>query len=174
MAKYKIVWGEIKKVTVGGVEKELYEGEFSTMEGTKFNATVWRMDKEGKEFPNWSEIRPGGELEGKPWKKPGTDKTTIYPPDPEKTPSGGYRRSQKPSLEETKELMNIKKENIHQAQDRTAWMWAKNNASELIAHHPVFKNDDSNQLDIAKQVLNLATKIYNGEPVGGVDKELGF
>lgn len=64
------------------------------------------------------------------------------------------------------EAQDVKAKNIAAAQDRSAWMWAKNNASTLVAemikieiHQPSY--DDTNVLD---RVIDLATKIYNSEP----------
>lgn len=88
MHTYKIKWVELKKVTVGGVEKEIYEGTFTNNLGSDIQATIWKFDKENIEFPGWSEIRPGGEVTGNPWTKPGTTKVTIYPPS-ENKPRGG-------------------------------------------------------------------------------------
>ena len=92
--KYTINWVELKTTTAG---KELYEGEFVNDLGNKFEATIWKLDKDGKEFPNWAEIRPGGEIEANPWTKPGTNKVTLYPPTPEKRSggtTGAYRGKQ--------------------------------------------------------------------------------
>lgn len=63
---------------------------------------------------------------------------------------------------QTKEFMDIKAKNIAQAQDRSAWMWAKTNASTLIAGTPHTNTPELQE--IADKVLTLATKIYNGEP----------
>jgi len=57
-----------------------------------------------------------------------------------------------------------KEQSIARAQDRSAWMWAKTNASTLLSLMPEAlkgKNSDA----IADMVVTLATKIYNGEPL---------
>jgi hypothetical protein len=59
------------------------------------------------------------------------------------------------------EAQQRKEQSIAAAQDRTAWMWAKNNASELLAG--TFTSEVSNSY-ITECVIELATKIYNGEP----------
>lgn len=59
-------------------------------------------------------------------------------------------------------LQDRKAGQIEKAQDRSAWMWAKNNASTLLAAHPGFQT--MKPQDVATQVIELATKIYNGEP----------
>ncbi len=53
-----------------------------------------------------------------------------------------------------------KAKSIAEAQDRSAWMWAKTNASTLLAG----KFTGLDNQGIAELVLDLATKIYNGEP----------
>ncbi len=59
-------------------------------------------------------------------------------------------------------FQNRKADSIKAAQDRSSWMWAKNNASELLAKRGWTKGVD---LDVmANEVIELATKIYNGEP----------
>lgn len=58
------------------------------------------------------------------------------------------------------EAQDVKAKNIAAAQDRSAWMWAKNNASTLYGDSLYNRPNE----DIALLVLDLATKIYNGEP----------
>ena len=55
-----------------------------------------------------------------------------------------------------------KDESIRTAQERSEWLYAKNNASLLIANHPSFQTMDSKH--IAEAVISLATKIKNGQP----------
>lgn len=54
-----------------------------------------------------------------------------------------------------------KAEQIATAQDRTAMVWAKYGACEIIAHHPAFKN--LSEAQIATEITNLANKIYNDD-----------
>lgn len=61
------------------------------------------------------------------------------------------------------ESQETKAKNIAEAQDRSAWMWAKTNASTLIANNPVCK--EYTITEIFEQVEILATKIYNSEPL---------
>ncbi len=63
-------------------------------------------------------------------------------------------------------------ENVEKAQDRTAWMWAKNNASTLLANKPEIAGASAE--NIANAVIKLASLIYKGELIGGKDKELEF
>lgn len=67
---------------------------------------------------------------------------------------------QKKNIEEAQER---KAQHIAEAQDRSAWMWAKNNAAELVANNDQYKNKPyGEQLDIINE---LATSIYNQEPL---------
>lgn len=60
------------------------------------------------------------------------------------------------------ESMQVKAENIRAAQDRSAWMWSKTNASTLLADGRF----QGMSLDsITDAVIRLATKIYNAEPI---------
>ncbi len=56
-----------------------------------------------------------------------------------------------------------KTQDIAKAQDRSAWMWAKNNAATLLAIRGEFFANKNNSI-IAQEVIDLATKIYNAEP----------
>lgn len=58
------------------------------------------------------------------------------------------------------EAQSNKATQIAQAQDRSAWMWAKTNASTLLGTSLTDKNNDV----ILDTVIDLATKIYNSEP----------
>lgn len=61
------------------------------------------------------------------------------------------------------EAQQNKAKQIEQAQDRSAWMWSKTNASTLIANSNKYKDLDIDEL--ADLVQSLATKIYNSEPI---------
>ena len=58
------------------------------------------------------------------------------------------------------EVQAVKTQSIAQAQDRTALMWAKNNASELVANHPAYKNL-KDEVEVEMAVEALASKILN-------------
>jgi hypothetical protein len=151
---------ENKKITVAGVEKELKEVTYRDETDTTINATIWRFDKDNKEFPGWAEIAPGSEIDANPWSNPTTGKIALYAPRAASTggaKSGGYKSAQ------ISEAMDKKNQNIQAAQDRSAWMWAKTNASSLIAGSK-FVNDYESRQEMADAVLELATLIYNGEP----------
>lgn len=76
----------------------------------------------------------------------------------QKAAGGAFRDNQKAAVIE--KAMDKKNQNIAAAQDRSAWMWAKTNASTLL-------QGQLNGLDIFEirdKVIELATYIYNGEP----------
>lgn len=67
----------------------------------------------------------------------------------------------KDKTETITKAMDAKKENIQEAQDRSAWMWAKNNATTLYGDS---MKEWLNPQDIADKIIELATKIYHGKP----------
>jgi len=107
-------------------------------------------------------------VEGEIKKSPDGKWTNLVPP-----PTGA-QSSYKPrggafQQKVVSEAMAVKAENIKEAQDRSAWMWAKNNASTLIAAL-IQSSDLSTRIAISSErldekVIDLATKIYNGEPI---------
>lgn len=55
-----------------------------------------------------------------------------------------------------------KEKSIHLAQDRSAWMWARTSAANIVANHTAYKfYSEEKILDL---VEDIATKIYNMEP----------
>ncbi len=72
-----IVWGEIKKTSTG---KRLFEGSFKGEDGKEFNASIWEMDRDNKQFPGFNDLRPGATFVGNPWNSPTNGKCSIYPP----------------------------------------------------------------------------------------------
>ncbi len=76
----------------------------------------------------------------------------------EKRSTGSFQANKTVSIDKA---MDKKATNIKEAQDRSAWMWAKTNACTLLGDR---MKEWLNQDDIANEVLSLATKIYNGEP----------
>lgn len=56
-----------------------------------------------------------------------------------------------------KEAQDRKESSIEKAQERTADMWAKNNACEIIAHHPAYK--DLKPHDVEMLIAELARNI---------------
>lgn len=116
-------------------------------------------------FPGFTELAPGHSVEGilkeKDYngkKSYSLDKEIVVRP-PGARPNMDRIMDKKANL--ISEAQQRKEQSIAAAQDRTAWMWAKNNATELLTGtFPQGTPQDT----IADVVIELATKIYNGEP----------
>ncbi len=122
--------------------------------------SINRTAKNGQVFPDFDNLMSGGPVEGEPWTS-GAGKNYLFAPKPE----GSSKKPNMDRLMEKKstqiaEAQSNKAQQIAQAQDRSAWMWAKTNASTLIGDSMSSANNDT----IANRILDLATKIYNGEP----------
>jgi len=125
-------------------DKSFVEATLTDINGDEFVVSAWRGEFDGETFD--------GELEKSEkgyWriKKPTTSKKPNFDRIIEKKQAG------------IAEAQSEKAKNIALAQDRSAWMWAKTNASTLLGTGAGTNNDE-----IAERVLDLATKIYNGEP----------
>lgn len=59
------------------------------------------------------------------------------------------------------EAQGRKEESIGKAQDRSAMMWAKYGACELVANHPAFK--DLNEVEVVTKISRLANQIYHDQ-----------
>lgn len=73
----------------------------------------------------------------------------------EKPKTGGYKTNQ------IREAQTNKANQISKAQDRTAMLWAKVNASTLVAHHPAYKELSIEEVE--RKISELASKILNDE-----------
>ena len=62
------------------------------------------------------------------------------------------------------EAQTEKAKNIALAQDRSAWMWAKTNATTIITSANLKDSEMSSADDMVDRMIKLATKIYNAEP----------
>ena len=62
------------------------------------------------------------------------------------------------------EAQTEKAKNIALAQDRSAWMWAKTNASTIITSPNLRDGETSSAEEMVDKMIKLATKIYNAEP----------
>ena len=74
----------------------------------------------------------------------------------------GFDRIMDKKAGQIAEAQATKAQSISQAQDRTALMWAKTQACELVAHHPVFKNL-KDEVEVEMQIEALAAKILHME-----------
>lgn len=155
------------KITIDWLEEKI------SSSGTKY-AKANVTDETGKttenvaifsSFPGFTELAAGHTVEGiikeKDWqgkKSYSLEKEIVVRP-PGARPNMDRIMEKKAGL--ISEAQGRKEQSIREAQDRTAWMWAKNNATELLAGTiPSSYTKEA----IAKEVLELATEIYNGEP----------
>lgn len=153
--KFKIEWMEKKS-------PEWFVANLTDESGNETKeVSINKVNKKGEVFPNFDDLMTGGTVEGEPWTS-GVGKNYLFAPKPEgaKRPNMDRIMDKKTqSIEVAQERKNI---NIEKAQDRSAWMWAKTNASTLLAGRGVSPNTPID--GIADMVLDLATKIYHGEP----------
>lgn len=150
MSKYSIIWLE-KKNNDWMVLNVKDEAGTETKE-----VSLNRTNKKGEVFPGFDGVVNGGYIEGELWTSQ-AGKHYLFAPKPKLERPTFMKGAQ------IEKAMDKKNENIKQAQDRSAWMWAKTNASTLLAGIMNKINTDSNDA-IAEAVLDLATKIYNMEP----------
>jgi len=144
---YKIVWCEVKKKgNTNGRDWAITEMNLEDPEGN----TVEKVS-------TFDSVQNGGTIEGTILKndKGYLNFKKLEAPDFIKNQRGGAYKEKVIG-----EAMEKKSQNIKEAQDRSAWMWAKTNASTLLGTSMATETND----DIAKAVIGLATKIYNGEP----------
>lgn len=157
MAKFKINWLE-KKNNDWIVANILNEQGIETKE-----VSINRTAKNGQVFPNFDTLAPGVEVDGEPWTSQ-AGKNYLFAPKPETSQSG--RKPNMDRIIEKKqqgiaESQERKERSIAQAQDRSALMWAKTNASTILANRTEFASQSNEE--IAYQIMDLATKIYNGD-----------
>lgn len=109
MNEYTIDWLEIKEIAGG---KKLAEATLAGV-GT---VTIWKLDKDGKEFPGFDELAPGGKVSGTLWTNPTNNKMTLYPPKPQGAPTRGggmnVAKAQETKREHIKEAQDRKEESI--------------------------------------------------------------
>lgn len=124
--------------------------------GKKFTVATL-VDTEGKEYPNISAW--GGEFKDKDEIECELEKNAkgYWAMKKKQRGNAGFKQAQ------IEKSMDKKAQQIEQAQDRSAWMWAKNNASLLVAHRLSNVVPKSRE-ELADEVIELATLIYNGEP----------
>ncbi len=110
--KLTINWGEIKTTAAG---KRIFEGAFIGEDGKEFNASIWELDRDNKQFPGFSDLRPGATFEGNPWTSPTTGKTSIYPPKPVSEAFKGQKGGNSANITKAQ---TVKREDIKVAQER--------------------------------------------------------
>lgn len=113
--KLTINWGEIKTINGG---KRLFEGSFKGEDGKEFNATIWELDRDGKQFPGFTNLRPGVTFEGNPWNSPTNGKCSIYPPKPVSEGSrGGFGASRGSSVAKAMDRKEKSIENFQETKE---------------------------------------------------------
>lgn len=120
------------------------------------NVSVWAGDKTdfttfeiGKEFPADHEIVQ-------------KDKYFNARPIVKNTEKKAQWQTRPSQQKQIVEAQDRKAQNVSQAQDRNEKMWAKTNASTLVANHPAYKELQTPQ-DVEDAVSQLASKILNDE-----------
>ena len=150
MAKITIDWSEVKTTSKG---KEYKVVSFKDESGSEVKASAW------SDAPFYTQIAPGAEIEAEVKKSPDGKYTNLVGANTGSRGAG----IQAMKTAQIEHAMDKKAQQIAVAQDRSAWMWAKTNASTLIANNENYRAYPIHK--IADEVIELATKIYNGEPL---------
>lgn len=147
------------KYTVSWI-KESAKGNTNGRDWIKYEITL--KDEQGVETTckTFDNIDNGTTVEGEITHDPKWGSSFKKAQTPKQQAGANFKSQQ---IEKTAFAIQDKKsESIAKAQDRSAWMWAKTNASTVLANHPSLQQMP--RQDIAEFILDLATKIYNGEP----------
>ena len=138
--KVKIDWCEHKTSKNG---KAYMTATVTDEQNVKHDVSIW------PDFPYFSEIKPGATVEGNITTK-GQYKNLI---------SGSRALNPNYKTAQIEQAQERKAQSIEAAQDRSSWMWAKTNAATLIGDSMKSETNEK----IAERVIDLATKIHNGE-----------
>ncbi len=113
-------------------------------------------------FPDYANVIEGNTVEGMVERGEYNGKPS-YKLVGERKPStgGGYRKAGEDRSKAIAEAQAHKAESIEKAQDRSAGMWAKYGACELVANHPAFKELTPNEVE--QKLHELATFIVNDQ-----------
>ncbi len=156
MSKFNIKWSEQKPPTATG---KLRMVATLTDENNSdiTNVTIWGN------FPGYAELMSGHDVEGIliPAKDPKYG-PSLSPIKTNVAPRGNWG-AKKDIVAGQLEVQSTITKNVERAQDRNAWMYAKQGATELVAHHPAYKFLLKEQ--IVGEIEDLATKIYHAEPL---------
>jgi len=150
---YKVKSATAKTTSTGKPMKAL---ELVDTEGLEHKVNIF------SDFPDYANLNVGSEINGE-LKQNDKGYTNLYSNNvPQKKPN--MERVMEKKADMISMSQEKKAQNIAQAQDRSAWMWAKVNASNLLAHGKADALKIRDLDEVAEMVLDLATKIYNGEP----------
>lgn len=143
---------------------KLHEANVKDSDGKITKVTIWKTDmKTGEVFPNFDQLNKGSIVEGNLWNKPGTENWTLYP-----QKAGGAKKSfngagsaklMDKKNESIEKFQEKKSKHIDLAQDRNDLMWARYGATDLIAHHPAYK--DLTGEEIVGMINALVSDILN-------------
>lgn len=150
MQKIEIGWSENKTTSTG---KEYKKVSYKTETGEQGEASVW------SDAPFYAEVAPGATIVAE-IKVNGQYKNLVGAVERKTGSQSGLMAKKEQSIAQAQDRKNRA---IVEAQDRSAWMWAKNNASMLVANHPSYKFLPANGIE--STIEELATKIYNFEPL---------
>lgn len=147
--KYRIEWCEKKKTSTN---KEYFKATITDEQGKEEEVSIW------SDFPQFIQIQPGLEVEGYIKVNGNYKNLSAISTSPRKP---NMERVMEKKATFIAESQNRKEQSIAAAQDRSAWMWAKNNAVELVNSkmYPVGDNG------VLATINELATEIYLMEPV---------
>ena len=148
--KITIDWSETKTTSTG---KEYKAVTFKDESGAEVKASVW------SDAPFYASIAPGSEVDVEVRKSTDGKYTNLVGASQPRTGGAGMMAMKTAQIDKA---MDKKARSIHEAQDRSAWMWSKNNASMLVAN-----NDSTKNLPLSEQIdliVDMATNIYNSEP----------
>lgn len=149
---YIIDWSEEKTTSTG---KQFKKVTAKDEQGNVFEGNIW------SDASFYAKTGPGSEVEAEIRVTPDGKYKSLVDAKIARTQASTWSRGAKTA--EIKEAMEKKAEQIHAAQDRSAWMWAKTNASTLLSSGDIRMSQFSNE-EILARVVDLATKIYNAEP----------
>lgn len=148
MAKITIDWSTELTTSTGKTYKKV---AYITESGEKGEAGVW------SDAPFYAQVAPGASIEAE-IKVNGQYTNLVAPRSSKIGPSSGLMAQKEKSIAQAQER---KERSISAAQDRSALMWAKYGACEIVAHHPAYRF--LLQEDIPNLIEDLSTRIYNGE-----------
>lgn len=128
--------------------KKFTEAELINSNGELFKVSAWAGEFDGK-------LEIDTELE--------KNEKGYWKLKKAQTPrSGAFQAIKKVEIAEAQAT---KAQNIALAQDRSAWMWAKTNATTLISSPNLRDGEVSSAEEMVDKVIAIATKIYNAEPL---------
>ena len=145
--KLTIDWSTESTTSTGKTYKKVTAKD---EQGNEIGASVW------SDAPFYAEVAPGATIEAEVKKSADGKYINLVGPSQPRTQASTYKTGQ------IKEAMETKARHIHEAQDRSAWMWAKNNSALLIANNDQYKNLPASEL--LEALTDMATNIYNAEP----------